>query len=408
MNLYGGRWSAIGAAMVAVVAVLSASDVWAQANPLLPSTRVFLAGPVSLYPQIALREAGMDSNVFNDPTNSRSDLTYSLTPRLYVVMPVGNTRFVGTGVGDLVYFRTYSDQRSLTMKFDGRYEVTSPGFRPFASLGFVTRGDRDGYEIDVRVRHTQTIVTAGLDADVTAVTALTAWASRAWTSYGENEEYLSVLLADQLNHETESVAAGVRLRPTPLTTILITAGLDRDRFTRLPLRDADSVRVASTVALDTGAAITGDVQVGYLSFMPADVAIAKYRGPIGSARLHYALPDVVRIDVDARRDVAYSYDPIQPYYLESGGRITVAQRVFGPLEVLGIGEVREIRNQRIGGMSFDGRREVTTSLGGGIGIQIQSQTRFALTYEHTERTSTEPIGRNYERTRVLGSIIYGL
>ena len=82
--------------------------------------------------------------------------------------------------------------------------------------------------------------------------------------------------------------------------------------------------------------------------------------------------------------------------------------MFGPLEVLGIGEVREIRNQRIGGTSFDGRREVTTSLGGGIGIQIQSQTRFALTYEHTERTSTEPIGRNYERTRVLGSIIYGL
>ncbi len=97
-----------------------------------------------------------------------------------------------------------------------------------------------------------------------------------------------------------SVAAGVRLRPTPLTTILITGGLDRARFTRLPLRDADSMRVASTVALDTGAAITGDVQVGYLSFMPADVAIAKYRGRSGSARLHYALPDVVRIDVDAR------------------------------------------------------------------------------------------------------------
>ena len=405
MNLYRGRWSAIAAA---VVAVLTASDVRAQSDPLLPSTRVFLAGPVSLYPQIALRDAGMDSNVFNDSTNPRSDLTYALKPRLYVFMPAGNTRFVATGVGDLVYFRTYSDQRSLTMTLDGRWEVTSPGFRPFVSAGFVTRGDRNGYEIDVRARHTQTIVTAGLDADVSPVTALTAWASRSWTSYGENEEYLSLLLANQLNHETESVVGGVRLRATPLTTILITAGLDRDRFTRLPLRDADSLRVASTVALDTGAAITGDLQVGYLAFMPADPAIAQYRGPIASARLHYALPDVVRIDLDARRDVAYSYDPLQPYYLESGGRITVAQRVFGPLEVLGIGEVRELRNQRIGGTSFDGRREVTTSLGGGIGIQIQSQTRFALTYEHTDRNSTEPMGRDYERTRVLGSIIYGL
>ena len=67
-----------------------------------------------------------------------------------------------------MYFRTYSEQRSLTMMFDGRYEVTSPGFRPFRRVGFVSRGDRVGFEIDARVRHTQTIVTVGLDVDVTA------------------------------------------------------------------------------------------------------------------------------------------------------------------------------------------------------------------------------------------------
>lgn len=405
MSLYPSRRSAIAAA---VVAVLSAGDVWAQADPVLPSTRVFLAGPVSFYPQIALRDAGMDSNVFNDSVNPRSDLTYSLTPRLYTIVPVGNTRFVSTVVGDFLYFQTYTGQRALTMDVRGRYEVTSPGFRPFASVGFVSRGDRQGYEIDARVRQTQTIVTAGLDADVTPVTAITAWASRSWTSYGEDDHYLGILLAGQLDHETEAVAAGLRLRPTPLMTVLIAAGFDRDQFTHVPLRDADSVRVSSTVALDTGAAITGDLQIGFLAFTPRDVAIAPYRGPAASARLHYILPDVVRIDVDAKRDVAYSYDPIQPYYLESGGRITVTQRVIGPFELIAIGDVRETKNQRIGGSSFDGRREVTTSLGGGFGIQIQSQTRLALTYEHTERTSTEPTGRNYERTRVFGSIIYGL
>jgi len=78
------------------------------------------------------------------------------------------------------------------------------------------------------------------------------------------------------------------------------------------------------------------------------------------------------------------------------------------MEIIGIGERREIRNQRIGGTSFDGRREVTTSLGGGIGFQIQKQMRFALTYERTARTSSEPVGRNYERRRVLASVNYGL
>jgi Putative beta-barrel porin 2 len=398
-------WSAIG---VALVALLSAREVWAQASPILPSTRVFLVGPLSLYPQIALRDAGLDSNVYNNANNARSDLTYSVTPRLFALVPIGNTRFVGTGTGDLVYYRTYADQRSLTTILEGRFEVTSPGFRPFASVGFVGRGDRDGFEIDARAYHTQTTVTAGTDVDVTALTALTAWVSRSTTSYGENEQYLSVSLADQLNHHRDAVAAGARLRPTPLTTILFAAGLERDRFERLPLRDAESLRLSSTVAFDTGAAITGDLQVGFMSFNPRDNSIASYSGLVGSARLHYALPDIVRIDVDANRDVAYSYDPLQPYYLESGGRLTVAQRIIGPIDVIGIGEWREIRNQRIGGTAFDGRREDTTSLGGGVGFQIQRQMRFAMTYERTARTSTEPVGRHYERTRVLGSINYGL
>jgi hypothetical protein len=117
---------------------------------------------------------------------------------------------------------------------------------------------------------------------------------------------------------------------------------------------------------------------------------------------------VTRFDVEAGRDVTFSFDPNQPYYLESGGRFTVTQRVLGPLAVIGIGERRELRNQRLGGTSFDGRREVTTSIGGGIAFQLQAQMRFALTYERTERTSSEPVGRNYEKTRVLGSIYYGL
>ena len=37
---------------------------------------------------------------------------------------------------------------------------------------------------------------------------------------------------------------------------------------------------------------------------------------------------------------------------ESGGRFTVMQSVLGPLAVIGIGERRALRNQRVGGTSF--------------------------------------------------------
>jgi hypothetical protein len=405
MQVWRRRWTGAG---MALAAVLVAPSAWAQSSPILPSTRVVEIGPVSFYPQIALRDVGTDSNVYNDSTDPKSDLTYSATPRLFIIMPIGNTRFVGMGQGDLVYYRTYDDQRSLTTMFEGRYEVVSPGWRPFASMGFVSRGDRDGFEIDSRVRQTQTTVTAGLDADVTPLTAITAWASRSVTVYDDREQYLSVSLSEQLDHKTHVVGGGARFRPTPLTTVVIAAEIERDRFDRLPLRDADSLRVAPTLAFDAGAAITGDLKAGFRSFRPHDAAIARYDGFTGSARLHYTLPGLIRVDGEANHDIAYSYDPVQPYYLESGGRVTAIQRLFGPVEAIGIAERREIRNQRIGGAAFDGRREVTTSFGGGVGFQIQAQMRFALTFERTERTSSEPVGRNYERMRVLGSINYGL
>jgi hypothetical protein len=394
---------------IAAAAVVLASDAAAQESVILPSTRVFLMGPVQLYPQFALRDVGSDSNVYlNQAPAARADFTYSMTPRLYAVVPMGNSRFVGTGRGDLVYYRTYTDQRALTTILEGRYEVTSPGLRPFASVGFVGRGDRVGFEIDSRAKHSQRIFTGGADFDLTPITAITAWASRSKTTFDEDEQYLAVSLAEQLNHTSDVFAAGARFRPTPLTTIVLAAEFERDRFPRVPFRDADGLRVAPSVAFDTGAAITGDVKVGLHAFRPLDDSITEYRGLFGDAHLHYVLPNLVRVDLEANHDVAYSYDPLQPYYLQSGGRLVVTQRVVGPFHAIGIGERRQIRNQRIGGTSFDGRREVSTSLGGGVGVQLKSQMQFSLTYERTERTSTEPAGRHYDRTRILGSIRYGV
>jgi hypothetical protein len=395
-------------AATAIAAVLMADQSFGQVNRILPETRAVQLGPASVYPTIVLRDVGTDSNVYSESTAPRSDLTYSLIPKLYAVVPVGNTRFVATGVGELVYFRTYEDQRSLTTQFDGRYEVTSPGFRPFVSAGLVSRGGREGYEIDARPRQTQKNVMAGADIDVTSLTAITAWASRSKTTFDEDEEYWSVSLADELNRSRNAVAAGARFRLTPLTTLLVAAELQQDRFDRVPLRDADSLRVGPSLAIDTGGTMSGDVSAGYRVFTPRDSSLGGYRGFVASGRLHYTLRSVTRFDVEVERDVDFSFDPNQPYYLESGGRLVVTQRVMGPLDVIGIADRRDLRNQRVGTASFDGRHEVTSSLGGGVGFQIHTQMRLALTYERTERTSSEPVGRNFERTRVLGSFNYGL
>ena len=405
MRVFRRGWLVAGAA---AATMLVPGEARAQGTPILPETRPILLGPVTFYPTIALRNTGVDSNVFNDTTGPRGDFTYSVTPRVFVVAPVANTRFIGRALGTFTDFQTYKDQRSLSGLFDGRYEVTSPGYRPFASIGFADRRERRGYEIDARVRQRQAFASLGLDVDLTAVTALTGWVTRTTTAWDPNERYLGVGLADQLDYSTMSFAGGARFKVTPVTTVTAAAEVQQDRFERSPLRDADSLRIGPSVDFESTAAFTGHVRADYRSFRPLSPNVAEYRGLTAFADLRLTVRDRFEVKVDGNRDVDYSYDPLEPYYLEVGGRLTVTQRVIGPFGAIAIGERWNIHHQQVfGGPEFDGRLDTTTSVGAGIAIQKSKQVRFELIYQRTSRRSSAPGWREYERQQIYASAIYG-
>jgi len=399
------RLSAAGAAIMAMLCV---SPVDAQGPPILPSTRVVQAGPASLYPAISLRDVGTDSNVYNDGTVPEEDFTYTVTPRLYAVVPIGNTRFIGTGTSDFVYYRTHKDQQSVNAFFEGRYEVVEARFRPFIAAGLSTHRRREGLEIDVRARQSQATITVGADVELTPITALTGWVRRETTSWDRDQQYLGVSLAEQLNYTANILAAGARFRLSPFTSIIAVAEIQRDRFDESPERDADSIRIGPTVEFENGGAFTGQARAGYRSFKPLNVVLPGYAGFAASAALSFIYLDLTRVGIDTTHDVKYSYDPLQPYYLESGVRFRVTQRIVGPFEVIAIGERSLLRHQTLGGTAFVGRRENVTTIGGGVGLHLGERMELTFTLDRNRRASSDPVGRNYERRRVLASASYGL
>ena len=405
MNSYRGRRCVIACG---VLVVLGTARLAAQAPPALPETRALQAGAASLYPVFALRDVGTDSNVYNDGTSPKEDFTYTLTSRLHALVPIGSTRFVGSGTGDFIAYRTYSDQSSLNAFFSGRYDVVDAKFRPFISTTFATYRERQGLEIDARARQTQTTLMLGGDFELTAMTSLTAWARRENTNWDHDEYYNGVSLANQLNSTADLFAAGARFRFTPFTTMTAVAEIQRDRFETSPERDADSLRIAPTVEFDNGAAITGRAQGGYRMFRPLSDALDGYSGLVASAGLRYAFSDVTRAYLDGGRDVRFSYDPLQPYYLETGLRVRVIQKIVGPVEAIGLVERWQLQHQRLGGEGFNGREERTTTIGGGVGFRMSREMELTFTIDRTERTSSEPASRGYDRRRVLASISYGL
>jgi hypothetical protein len=394
--------------IAAAVVLLVPDGARAQGTLILPETRPWLAGPISVYPTIAVRDVGTDSNVYNDFSAPRGDFTYAITPRFYVVAPLATSRFVTRVLGDLVYYRIYEDQRSLSVVVDGRYEVLSPGFRPFASVGMASQHERHGFEIDSRARRTRTNAAAGADIDITAITAIAVWARREVTAWSSDDVFEGVSLAEQLNHTSFSAAGGLRFRVTPLTTITAEAEVKQDRFDHSPLRDSSSILVGPSVDFDTSAAIIGQVKVGYRVFRPLHANLAHYQGVAASVRLRYRLREAAEFEFDWDRDVEYSYNPTTPYYLENGGRLVVTQHLVGPVNAVAIGERRTLRHQRIGERSFTGSHENTDTLGGGVSIQKGRQVRFTLLYELTRRASNLSFAREFERHRIRGSMSYGL
>jgi hypothetical protein len=163
------------------------------------------------------------------------------------------------------------------------------------------------------------------------------------------------------------------------------------------------------VEFDNGAMFAGRAQAGYQTFRPLRADLPGYSGLVAMGALETAVLDLTRIQIQGGRDVQYSYDAFQPYYLETSVTFKVTQRIAGPFEAIALGERWHLRYQRVGGDgSFDGRQEDTTSIGGGIGVRVGEQMGLTFTVEQMERTSSEPIGRDFQRRRVFASVSYGL
>jgi hypothetical protein len=381
----------------------------AQTTPEPPTHNPIELGSLSLYPGILLRDVGIDDNVFNDHVLPRQDFTYTVIPRVQAHLPVGSARLVGVSTLGFVYFQTYKDQQALNGLAQGWFEVdNSARIRPFASGSLMRSRERTGDDIDTRALRVVTQAKAGLDVRTTAITALTGWVIHDKTSYGDNELFRGVSLPAQLNQTGNTVAGGARIAITPLTSVVVAAEFQQTRFDGTPLRDTNSLRVAPSVTFAPGAVITGAAAAGYREFRPVDSRLPRYRGFAGSADVSFTVMNQARINLSGTRDLSYSYDEREPFYLEAAGRFTVAQHVVGPLELIVLGGRQRHQYQTVGGTSFDGRTETVTTMGGGFGVRLGEQMRFTLTFDHARRKSTGPLGLEYERNRVLGSVDYAL
>lgn len=393
---------------LALVCLGGAAHAGAQeASDPFTTTR-FRFGPVGFTPTLQLSNLGTDDNVFNEAADPKKDTTAAIGPNVDVVLRAGRSRLVGKAGGQYLYFHTYDNQRAWNTNVEGTWRFPLVRLAPFVTGRRSNTKDRPGFEIDSRARLDSRTVGFGTDIHASSKTMFVLTASREWAKYDENQTFLGVDLGARLNHRSDTEQLDARVKLTPLTTLVVRTRAVQDRFDEDVVRNTDSYSVMPGFELQSQALISGEVFVGVRRFTTLSSAVPDYSGLVALVRAKYTVA-ATRVALNIGRDISYSYEQQQPFYVltDIGGEVT--QRITHVWDVVARGARQQLAYQNLVTLpDLPERVDRPWYAGGGIGYRVGETLRLGFDVNYYRRTMGLTAARNYSGLRLGGSLTYGL
>lgn len=393
-----------------LVAPASFAQTTADGGPDPATVRVRL-GPLWLSPTLSMPNLGIDTNVFNDASNvtPKRDFTFDVIPKTDLWLRMGRTWLLGTVAEEIIWYQTYTTERSVNGTYSIGWKALLNRMLLTTSATQVSTRSRPGFEIDVRAHRREPAFAGGVEVRGFAKTFLGVRGSRTQVKFDDDAVFRGSSLQEQLDRTVTTAAITVRHELTPLTSITFSGGRSQQRFKSAALRDSTSTDYSVGVTFDPAALIKGNATVGYTVYKPEASDLVGYSGTTASAGLTYTLLGSTRISGTITREVEFSYDVNQPYYLLTGGTVSIAQQIFGPVDgVARIGAQRLRYQSRTGAVvAAPDRMDHVRLYGGGVGTHVGRDLRLGFNIDKVRRTSvlTE---REYEGLRYGLSLTYGL
>jgi hypothetical protein len=365
-------------------------------------------GPLAINPTIALSSLGVDTNVFYAPEDPKRDFTMTWTPQAAVWLRMGRTWVTGTVREDLVYYKTYSTERAANLYERVGWVVPFNRVTLSVGSGYLSTRERPGFEIDARSQRSETSFDASADVRLFPKTSFAIRGERLTVDFDKAAVFLDSNLHFELNRTMTTGTATLKYQLTPLTAVSLIGSRERDTFEFSPLRDSTSTRVSAAVGFDPFALIKGNASLGYRDFEPEVAGLPNFRGLISDLDLSYTAFGRMRLGLRALRDVQYSFEIEEPYYVLSGATTSLTQQLFGPIDGVGrIGVQRlDYRNRFGAHVALTDRVDYVHTYGVGVGYRVGKDMRLGLNVDHQKRTSSLQ-GRQYAGLLIGTSVTYG-
>jgi hypothetical protein len=394
----------------ALGAVSLAAPAGAQTTGDPSSNAAMRLGPLGLTPAISLMNVGIDSNVFNESHNPKQDYTAALRPRVTGWLHLGRALLSVEGQGEALYFQKYVSERSVNGSGTGTLAVRANRLGVFLGAGYGSTRQRSGFEIDTRARTTNSDVFAGATVRLFGKTSLVARALRRKIQFDENADNLGTSLSQALDREERTATASLEYSLTPLTTVRLSADVQQDRFAHLLSRDTRSFRLAPGIDFRPNSHVSGGAMVGFRRVEPADAGMRPFSGLVGSADLAYTFRGLTRVGVQSLRDVQYSFDPSQEYYVLSGAVGSISQ-ALGQTWGVSVRAGRQYLTYHTRPNTVLNQRasvDMVKIYGGSIFWRVTPEMQTGVNADYQNRRSPEFRQGGYEGLRVGLFISYGL
>jgi hypothetical protein len=218
-------------------------------------------------------------------------------------------------------------------------------------------------------------------------------------------KYGSAALAAVLNRDSGEGSISMRYEVTPLTTFVVTSALRHDRFETARQRDSDSLSVIPGFQFKPFALISGSAAVGFRKFTTRDAAVPDYSGLVANVDISYVARDLTKFAFRIGRDVDYSFDPQQPFFVATTRSLSVTQALGYDWDAVGRAALDTLSYRGLN-VATTGRSERVVTYGAGVGRRLGDSLRIGFDLDYSRRHSDIAV-RTYDGMRVGGSVTYG-
>jgi hypothetical protein len=372
----------------------------------------FRMGPLYATPMVLLKEIGVDSNVFNEAGEPKSDFTFTVAPKADIWLPVARRALLqGLIQSDLVWYQQYADERSIDPRLDLRGEFYLHRVTLFGERSYLNTRERPNYEVDSRSRHVEDGFSGGAEVAITPKFSIEAVGRQESTRYDSDEEYDGTSLQRTLNQDHSAIQLTARRRLSALTSVSVRYESVRDRFEYSPDRDSRSQAVLPGLEFKPRALISGSAYVGYREFTPeVPTALQEFSGLVAKLGLSYTLLGATTFGVSYNRDVTYSYSETEPFFVDNSFDVSIRRALGSRFDAL-VSAGRHAYDYRealtAAPAPTEARVDVTRNYAASIGYRLPRDGRAGFGVSYWQRESTTEPSRNYDNVRIGGTVTYG-